>query len=125
MKEQERQSMICINCPKGCRINAQQQGTSWLIEGNDCSRGESYAMQELTDPRRILTALMRPEGAKRPVSVKTDRPVPKAKLMECAATIYGVHPKLPIAAGDVLIENLCQTGARVIATRSAGQNAGR
>lgn len=122
MKEQERQSMICINCPKGCRINAQQQEGKWYIEGNDCSRGEDYAMQELTDPRRILTALMRPEGAKRPVSVKTDRPVPKARLMECAARIYEEHPKLPISAGDVLIENLCGTGAKVIATRSAGQN---
>lgn len=119
MSEKEKQTMICINCPKGCMMTAVSSGKGWEISGNDCSSGEKYALQELTDPKRILTALMRPEGAQRPVSVKTDRPVPKAKLMECAAQLYKVHPKLPIEAGDILIEDLCGTGARVIATRAA------
>lgn len=119
MSDKEKQTMICINCPKGCRMTAVHGDKGWEISGNDCLRGESYALQELTDPQRILTALMRPEGARHPVSVKTDRPVPKAKLMECAARIYQIHPKLPIAAGDVLVQNLCGTGAQVIATRAA------
>lgn len=115
----EKQTLICINCPKGCQMEAVPDNGDWKISGNDCPRGITYAKQEVTDPQRVLTALMRPDGAKRPVSVKTDRPVPKAKLLECAAHLYQIHPKLPIAAGDVLVENLCQTGARVIATRAA------
>lgn len=118
-KEKDSQSMICINCPKGCRMNIRLNGSEWSVSRHDCPRGEQYALQELTDPQRVLTALMRPKGTHLPVSVKTDRPVPKAKLMECAAKLYQVHPQLPIAAGDVLIENLCGTGARVIATRAA------
>ena len=74
------------------------------------------AKQEITDPQRVLTILMRPEGADRPLSVKTDRPVPKALLKECAKAVYSTHPKLPVKYGDVLIENLCGTGAKVIAT---------
>lgn len=123
MDGKKQQIIICINCPKGCRMTADQDEQGWKISGNDCPSGEAYALQELTDPKRILTALMRPEGARRPVSVKTDRPVPKAKLMECAARLYQVHPKLPIAAGDVLIEDLCGTGARVIATRDCDEEA--
>lgn len=119
MCEKEKQTMICINCPKGCGLKAEWNGKAWSVSGNDCPSGEQYAIQELTDPRRILTALMRPEGSEKPVSVKTDRPVPKGRLMECAASIYQVHPKLPIAAGDILIEDLCETGANVVATRDA------
>ena len=113
------QYMICINCPRGCRINVVRSEAGWTVSGNECTRGESYALQELTDPQRILTVLMRPEGSEKPVSVRTDRPVPKAKLMECVERIYAVHPKTPSKAGDVLMEDLCGTGARVIATRSA------
>ena len=115
----------CIICPNGCEISADyeiqadQSVVIHSLEGATCKRGAEYVKQELTDPKRILTALMRPEGAQHPVSVKTDRPVPKAKLMECAAQLYKVHPKLPIEAGDILIEDLCGTGARVIATRAA------
>jgi len=119
MNASNEKSMICIRCPRGCRIEAICGDADWEITGNECSRGESYALQELTDPKRVLTALMMPEGAKKPVSVKTDSPVPKARLMECAKKIYDVHPKLPIAPGDVLIENLCGTGAKVVATRAA------
>lgn len=119
-EEKRKESMICINCPKGCRLDAIFTDDEWSISGNDCIRGEEYALQELRDPRRILTALMRPESSDRPVSVKTDRPVPKARLLECAQALYRVHPKLPIKAGDVLIEDLCGTGVKVIATRSAG-----
>ena len=116
----EKKSMICINCPIGCRINAERtESLDWSISGNECRRGESYVLQELTNPLRVLTALMRPEGTEKPLSVKTDRPVPKAKLMECAAQIYKTHPELPIDTGDVIIEDLCGTGARVIAKRRA------
>ena len=100
--------LICINCPRGCLLQVEQQGEE--------SKGIPYAKQEITDPQRVLTILMRPEGADRPLSVKTDRPVPKALLKECAKAVYSTHPKLPVKYGDVLIENLCGTGAKVIAT---------
>lgn len=86
------------------------------VTRNFCSKGIPYAKQEITDPQRVLTILMHPEGADRPLSVKTDRPVPKALLKECAKAVYSTHPKLPVKYGDVLIENLCGTGAKVIAT---------
>ena len=108
--------LICINCPRGCLLQVEQQGEEIAVTGNFCSKGIPYAKQEITDPQRVLTILMRPEGADRPLSVKTDRPVPKALLKECAKAVYSTHPTLPVKYGDVLIENLCGTGAKVIAT---------
>lgn len=110
--------MICINCPKGCRLEARKKDDEWIVTGNECPRGKTYALQEMTDPQRVLTALMRPLDSDRPVSIKTDKTVPKAKLMECVKEIYKTHPRLPICAGDVLIKDLCGTGAKVVATRS-------
>ena len=108
--------LICINCPRGCLLKILQNGEALDITGNYCAKGLPYARQEITAPERVLTVLMKPEGADRPLSVRTDRPVPKAMLKECAKSIYQEHPVLPIRYGDILIENLCGTGANVIAT---------
>ena len=68
---------------------------------------------------RVLTALMRIQGSDKPVSVRTDLPVPKAKLFECAAEIYRTHPSAPVRRGDILIRDLCGTGSNVVATRDS------
>ena len=111
-------SLVCINCPKGCILTVNKENDQLLVSGQSCKKGPEYAISELTCPTRILTCLMRPAGSEIPLSVKTDQPVPKDLLMECAKAIYQTHPALPIHAGDVLIEDLLGTGANVIATRS-------
>lgn len=113
---QNHTELICINCPRGCGLQVTEHDGDIAVTGNFCNKGIPYAKQEITAPQRVLTVLMRPEGAKRPLSVKTDRPVPKAMLKECAQAVYSAHPKLPVKCGDVLIENLCGTGAKVVAT---------
>ena len=66
--------LICINCPRGCLLQVEQQGEEITVTGNFCSKGIPYAKQEIMDPQRVLTILMRPEGADRPLSVKTEIP---------------------------------------------------
>lgn len=118
MKDPERkEDLLCINCPAGCRMKAVWDGAAWKVSGNQCRRGELYAVQELTDPRRVLTCLMRVRGYEKPVSVKTDRGVPKKTLLDCAREIYRNPANGPVCAGDVLIRNILGTGADVIATR--------
>jgi CxxC motif-containing protein len=108
--------LICINCPRGCNLRVVKKEDTVEVEGNFCKQGETYAAQEVVNPVRVLTVLMRVEGASHSLSVKTDKPVPKSMLMECADAIYKVHPKAPVKYGDILIENLCGTGCNVIAT---------
>ena len=110
------QELICISCPRGCMLTVTGSSGHVTVSGNFCKKGEEYGRQEVTAPSRVLTVLMRPEGSTKPVSVKTDRPVPKDLLFACADAIYKVHPPLPVKYGDVLIENLLGTGCNVIAT---------
>ena len=117
--EKKKEELVCITCPRGCLLTAQETDGGIEISGNFCPRGEEYGKQELTKPVRVLTALMRLQDTEKPVSVKTDRPVPKAKLFECASEIYHTHPKAPVHRGDILIRDLCGTGSNVIATRDS------
>lgn len=113
-------SLVCINCPKGCILTVKRENNALSVSGQSCKKGPEYAISELTYPTRILTCLMRPAGSDIPLSVKTDKAVPKELLMECARAIYQTHPALPIQSGDVLIQDLLGTGANVVATRSLG-----
>ena len=113
------QELTCINCPIGCRMTAEiQDGEVKRVTGNGCKRGETYARQECVAPMRILTASAPVRGSRCPVSVKTDRPIPKERIAECMAAILAHEYALPIEIGQVLIGDLAGTGARVVATRT-------
>lgn len=114
----EEKQFICINCPVGCHlIVSLQDGAVTAVAGNACKRGETYARQEAVAPRRVLTCLMRASNRKNPFSVRTSSPVPKELLFRCADEIYRTRPEAPIAMGEVLIPNICGTGADLLATR--------
>lgn len=115
----EKKRFICINCPMGCRLTATlEAGAVVSVEGNACGRGEAYARQEAVSPRRVLTCLMRLADREEPLSVKTSAPVPKELLFRCANAVYSQKPKAPVHMGEVLIRNICGTGADVVATKN-------
>ena len=35
--------LICINCPRGCLLQVEQQGEEITVTGNFCSKGIPYA----------------------------------------------------------------------------------
>ena len=116
MKQERR--MICIVCPLGCQMTVQiEDGEMVGISGHSCKRGESYAIDEINDPRRTLTTTMRVQGGEAPlVSVKSDAPVPKAQLFECVKRINNMVAEAPVHIGDKLIENVAGTEANIVAT---------
>ena len=104
------EAINCILCPNGCRLRYESDGS---VSGNRCSRGEEYALQERTAPQRTLTLTVR-RGDGRLVPVRTDRPIPREKLLEAAAKLQSVVlPEGDIACGEVLLPDLM--GAAVIA----------
>ena len=110
--------LVCINCPMGCRLTVQMEGTEVLsVSGNICPKGEAYARQEAVEPMRVLTSLMRVEDREAPMSVKTSRPIPKRLMMDCVQEIFRHRAKAPLQVGDVILANVCGTGADVIATQ--------
>ncbi|MCL1855300.1 MAG: DUF1667 domain-containing protein [Clostridia bacterium] len=113
------QTITCINCPVGCRLKAAVDGGKvTAVSGQGCKRGVTYARQECLAPTRMVTGLVALKGCRMPLSVKTERPVPKDRIFPCMAEINRAKPQPPIVMGQVICENVCGTGVNVIATKS-------
>lgn len=116
----ERKELICIGCPLGCNLTVEMDGGQVVsVNGNICKRGDDYARKELTEPRRIVTSTVPVAGGNLPVvSVKTASDIPKGKIRECLCALKGVTLTAPVQIGDVIVENVADTGVDVIATKS-------
>jgi CxxC motif-containing protein len=114
----ETKEFTCIRCPLGCQVVATlEDGKIVSITGNTCPRGAEYVTNELTDPRRIVTSLVKVTGGSQPVaSVKTASDIPKGKIFECLDALKSVELTAPVRIGDVVIPDVCGTGIDVIAT---------
>ena len=115
-------NLICIGCPVGCLITAERNADGSLtITGNTCKKGEEYAGNEMTLPKRSVTSYMKVTGGKaNVVSVKTKGEIPKDKIWDCMEEIKKAVAKAPVKAGDELLENVADTGVSVIATCNVG-----
>lgn len=111
-------TLICIGCPVGCLITVDKNNDgSLVITGNTCKKGEQYARNEVTAPKRTVTSIMKVEGSiGKVVSVKTKEEIPKNKIWECMEEINKGIVKVPVKAGDILIKDVAGTGVDVVAT---------
>ena len=114
----ETREFTCIRCPLGCNVTATlEDGKIVSITGNTCPRGAEYVTNELTDPRRIVTSLVKVDGGERPVvSVKTASDIPKGKIFDCLEELKKVKLTAPVHIGDVVIADVCGCGVDVVAT---------
>lgn len=111
--------ITCINCPVGCRLCVELEGGQVVsVSGNVCKRGEAYAKQECVDPQRVVTAVIPVEGSAAPLSVKTRSPIPKRSIDDCMKALADLKLCAPVAAGSVVLADVCGTGVDVIATKS-------
>ena len=116
----EKKEMVCICCPLGCMLNVTMGAEENInVTGNSCPRGKTYAIAEVTDPRRIVTSTVRVRGSNAPlVSVKTKTGIPKHKVMQCIVELSTVELQAPVNTGDVVKVNVAGTGIDVIATKN-------
>ena len=110
--------LTCIVCPKGCQLKVELDDDKRVtsVEGYTCKRGLEYSHTEFTSPMRTLTTTAPIEGGG-VVPVKTDNPVPKAKIFAVMERINNLHPTLPVLIGDVLMRDVVP-GVNVVATRN-------
>lgn len=108
--------LTCIICPIGCTLSAEIEDNKVLsVSGNTCPRGKKYAIEENTNPvRTVTTTVACDDGTVLPV--KTDKPIPKDKIMECMEIINKQIAHLPISVGDIIIKDVF--GSNVIATQN-------
>ena len=114
----EKINLTCIGCPLGCTVTVTKNGSEIEeITGYTCKRGLEYARTEVLSPVRTVTSTVRVTGGKSPVvAVKTASPIPKAKIGDCMKAIYGLKIKAPVAIGDVVCDNIAETGVNLVAS---------
>lgn len=109
----------CIVCPVSCRIAVSEHGGELGISGHGCKRGFDFATSEHTAPTRMLTTTMRISGALFPrLPVVSRGEVPKDKLRDCLAEVYGAAVDAPVVCGQVVIADVCGTGVDIVASRT-------
>ncbi len=114
-----KKQLFCVVCPVGCLLEVEiVNGECLAVSGHGCPRGETYARQECLEPARMLTSSILLPGKILPLSVRSDRPLPKDKIMDCLKEIDKISPQLPVKVGDILLPDVLQTGVNIIATRN-------
>jgi len=111
--------LICVSCPKGCTLTVTTDGDT-IVEVRDasCKRGEAYAHQEITDPRRMVATTVKVNHGTHPlVPVYTAAPVPKPLIFDILAEIRKTELQAPVKTEQIVIENVLDTGINVIASR--------
>lgn len=113
------ETVICIGCPLGCRVSVtlDRKGQVVGMKGARCRQGEKYILKELKEPLRTLTTTLRTTDRDFPLlPVRTSRPVLKALMRDIVRETAGVVVKPPVKCGQVLVPDVCGSGADLVAT---------
>ena len=115
-----KKEIICIGCPMGCPLKVRYNQQKVLrVQGNKCKIGLDYAEKECFNPERTLTTTVRVNNGNLPlVSVRTSKPIPKKIIFKVMNLIARIEVEAPIKIGEIIIENLFDTNANIIATKN-------
>ena len=106
--------LTCIGCPIGCELHVRKD---LVVTGNQCPIGERYGRNEINNPLRMVTTTLIVSGSTTTVvPVKTSGEIPKGLVLEVAKSLKGVIVEAPINCGDILVENILNSGTDIIAT---------
>lgn len=111
--------IMCVLCPNSCHIQVEYEANKNKldsIKGNKCSRGEDFALQEITSPQRTLTYSVLVKNGDMPLlSTKSARQIPLYKIVDIVKKLKHLVVKAPINCGDVVYsDGICT----IIATRN-------
>jgi CxxC motif-containing protein/thioredoxin reductase len=111
------ETLTCIVCPNGCTLSVEKLNGEWLVQGNLCPRGKEFAITEMTSPMRTICTTVRTIYKDIPrLSVRTDREIPKNQIFSIMEEINKIILERRVYNGDIIIENILNTGANIIAT---------
>jgi CxxC motif-containing protein len=91
----------CIVCPACCELET--DGVE--VNGARCPKGGQFALQEMVMPLRVVTTTVRAEttGRIRMVPVKTEAPVPMARIAEIMKEIKALRlAKVPSMGAKIV-----------------------
>jgi len=113
-------NLTCIECPKGCRLSIEVDSSGHVVKvtGNQCEKGDRYGRSEIENPVRIFTSSIVADGLSlKMVPVRTNQPIPKAKISEGMVRVKKIRIKTPIKINDIIVRDFLVEGVHLIATR--------
>ena len=111
-----KRNLTCIVCPRGCSLTAELKGEKVSVSGQGCPRGAEYAASECLHPMRTVTLALRVANRENEmVSVKTEKPIPKEKMMEAVQMLRGLTVNAPLEVGDTICESVFES--RIMVTK--------
>jgi CxxC motif-containing protein len=115
-----KKELICIGCPMGCCLSVDYVGTAIIdVSGNRCKVGLEYAAKEIFNPERTLTTTVKVKCGHLPlVSVKTNKPIPKSRILDVMNLLAKVEVEAPVKIGELIIQNIFNTGVNIVATKN-------
>lgn len=114
-----KKDITCIVCPRGCRMTVNNIDGQYIVEGNSCIRGSKYGIDEVTNPRRVITSTVRLNGSYlNMLPVKTDGSIPKDMVFDIMKVLSEITVTTPINVGDVIVKNVLDTGVDIVSTKT-------
>ena len=111
-------NITCIVCPMGCPLVVTKIDNEYKVEGNTCKRGEKYGVEELTNPRRVITTTVKLKNSYlNLLPVKTEDSVAKGLIFQIMEELDRIEVMPPINVGDIIVENILGTGVNIVSTK--------
>lgn len=108
---------VCIVCPNGCRLTVSTENGKTIVSGQKCPKGEAFAVEEATAPKRSVTSTVRTVYKEYPVApVKTDGEIPKEKIKDLIQLLKSVTISSPLRRGETVLADVFGTGVNVVVT---------
>ncbi|MBU5439268.1 DUF1667 domain-containing protein [Tissierella sp. MSJ-40] len=115
----EEKELVCIVCPRGCRLTITKESNDYIVEGNKCNRGRIYGIKEITNPTRVVTSTVKFKNGLLPrLPVKTNGPIPKRLIKQCVEEIKRIEVDYHVKVGDIIIKDILHTGIDVVSTKT-------
>lgn len=110
--------LTCIVCPNGCPLRVEElPGGGYTVSGHKCKRGQAFALEELTAPKRVICSTVRTVFPQAPViPVRVSAEIPKEQIFPVMGEINKVLVRSPVSRGEAVIQNVLGLGVDVIVT---------
>jgi CxxC motif-containing protein len=111
--------LICIMCPLACRVTVtiDDEDNVTGVTNHLCKEGEKYAIAEYKFPGRVLTTTLLTDDAAQPLlPTRSNKPIPKTRLMDVMYSLSEIRVKPPVKMAQVVVPNVAGTGVDMVST---------
>jgi len=109
--------LTCIVCPNGCLLKIEGSGDNLKVTGAKCKKGDQFAREEQTCPKRTVCTTMKTAFPEIPViPVRTAKEIPKEKIFEMMKIVNSNTVTKKLKRGETVIQNILDTGCDIIVT---------